>query len=360
MGNNTLGHNFCITSFGESHGKHIGVIIDGCPSNFQLDLAQIQHELKRRRPGQSAITTDRDEKDIFEITSGVFDGKTTGAPICILIPNSNSNSKDYDALKDVYRPSHADYTYQQKYGHRDHTGGGRSSARVTAGWVAAGAIAKQILRNYFQIEIIGFVSQIYNIQASIPTNVTSTEIEKSIVCCPDATASQQMEAAILEAKNTGDSLGGKVSCVIQGCPVGVGNPVFAKLNAQLAHAMFSINAVKGFQIGSGFDSILHKGSELNDVFTTESDRVITKTNHSGGIQGGISNGMPIHFDVAFKPTATILRSQQTIDTSHEETTINPAGRHDPCVVPRAVPIVEAMAAIVLLDNLVHLCLPQSN
>lgn len=355
MANNTLGNNFAITSFGESHGAHIGVVVDGCPSNFKLDLGQIQFELTRRRPGQSEVTTPRSETDDFEITSGLFESKTTGAPITILIPNKNANPLDYKDLKSVYRPSHADYTYEKKYGHRDYTGGGRSSARVTAGWVAAGAIAKQVLSHFFNLEITSYVSQIHTVTCPKSTEYTSNQIEKSIVRCPDAAKSDQMVDIISKAKAYGDSVGGVVSTVIHNCPIGVGDPVFNKLNAQLAKAMFSINAVKGFQVGSGFDSVTQKGSELNDAWLNDNNNIKTTTNNSGGIQGGISNGMPITFDVAFKPTSTISKDQETINTAAENITLAATGRHDPCVVPRAVPIVEAMAAIVLLDYLVKDC-----
>ncbi len=351
MSHNSFGKNFTVTSFGESHGENIGVIIDGCPSNVFIDREGIQFELNRRKPGQSKITTSRKETDEFQITSGIFNGKTTGAPICIVIPNQNANSKDYDHLSEVYRPSHADFTYEKKYGNRDFKGGGRSSARVTAGWVAAGAIAKQLLKSLCEIEIVGYVSQIYTVECNKSPDYSIDNIESSMVRCPAPKESQLMIEAIIKAKKEGDSLGGIVSTIIRNCPVGVGDPVFHKLNAQLAHAMFSINAVKGFQIGSGFDSIIKKGSELNDEWVSTANGPQTKTNNSGGIQGGISNGMPILFDVAFKPTATISKKQHTIDKSNNAIELEAYGRHDPCVVPRAVPIVEAMTALVLVDNL---------
>ncbi len=351
MGSNTIGKRFSVTSFGESHGKHIGVVIDGFPANVKIDEDFIQAALDRRRPGQSALTTQRNESDRMEITTGVFEGKSTGAPITILIPNKDQRPEDYDHLKEVYRPSHADYTYEKKYGHRDHTGGGRSSARVTAGWVAAGALAETYLIDQYNIELSAWVSQVYDVQFTERKPFGRTEIDASIVRCPNAEASDKMEAAIQMAKEEGDSLGGIVSCYIRNFPVGIGNPVFEKLNAQLAHAMFSINAVKGFQLGSGFDSVKYKGSELNDSWEDQSGETSTSTNNSGGIQGGISNGQDIYFDVAFKPTATIGKSQQTINKEGENIDFAASGRHDPCVVPRAVTIVEAMAAIVLLDQI---------
>ena len=353
MASNQIGTSFTVTSFGESHGKHIGVVIDGCPSNFRLDIAQIQNELNRRRPGQSEVTTSRTEDDLFEITSGVLDNVTTGAPITLIIPNSDAKSKDYSHLEDIYRPSHSDFTYEKKYGIRDVNGGGRSSARVTAGWVAAGAVAKQLLKQHFNVQIMAYVSQVHNIKCVKSQDYSPLLVEKSIVRCPVETVSEQMITAIKDAQVEGDSLGGVVSCVIHNCPIGVGDPVFKKLNAQLAHGQFSINAVKGFQIGSGFDSILKKGSELNDSWVFENDNYQTTTNNSGGIQGGISNGMPISFDTAFKPTSTISKSQKTAKKDGSNITLQASGRHDPCVVPRAVPIVEAMAALTLIDFLVH-------
>ena len=355
MASNQFGTQFSVTSFCESHGKHIGVIIDGCPSNIRIDLDGLQYELSRRRPGQSEVTTSRSEQDVFEITSGILNGKTTGAPITILIANKDARSKDYDDIKNVYRPSHADFTYEKKYGNRDYKGGGRSSARVTAGWVAAGALAKQILAKHFDIEISAYVSQIHTIVCPKSTEYSATKIENSLVRCPVDATSNKMIEAINAAKAEGDSLGGMVSCVIKNCPIGVGDPVFKKLNAQLAQGQFSINAVKGFQIGSGFYSIVKKGSELNDDWSFENGRYYTTTNNSGGIQGGISNGMPITFDTAFKPTSTISQEQTTSNKQGEQINLKIQGRHDPCVVPRAVPIVEAMAALTLIDFLVHRC-----
>lgn len=346
---NTLGTLFKITSFGESHGPAIGVVIDGCPSQIEIDIDFIQTELNKRRPGQSNITTSRNETDQVEILSGVFEGKSTGAPITFLIKNKDSNLSDYEHLKDIYRPSHADFTYQNKYGIRDYRGGGRSSARVTAGWVAAGAVAKLLLKKY-SISITAFVKQIHQIALTIPyAELNFDEIEKNKVRCPHPETAALMEQEILKAKNEGDSLGGIISCVITNCPVGLGEPVFDKLNAKLAQAIMSINAVKGIQFGEGFNSVNFKGSELNDSFINKEGKTSTSTNHSGGIQGGISNGEDIYFETVFKPTATILKSQQTVDTAGNETTLEAKGRHDPCVLPRAVPIVEAMSALVLAD-----------
>jgi len=346
---NTLGQLFKITSFGESHGPFIGVVIDGCPALLEIDVDFIQSELNRRRPGQSDITTSRNEGDKVEILSGVFDGKSTGAPITLIIKNKDSNPFDYDHLKDIYRPSHADFTYEKKYGIRDYRGGGRSSARVTAGWVAAGAIAKLLLKKH-QISITAYVKQIHQIALTIPyTDLNFTEIEKNKVRCPHPETAALMEQEILKAKNEGDSLGGIISCVINNCPVGLGEPVFDKLNAKLAQAIMSINAVKGIQFGEGFNSVNFKGSQMNDAFISKEGKTSTSTNHSGGIQGGISNGETIYFETAFKPTSTINKSQKTVDTDGNDIELNATGRHDPCVLPRAVPIVEAMAACVLAD-----------
>lgn len=353
MSHNTFGKNFTITSFGESHGKHIGVVIDGCPAGFEVDINAIQQDLNRRRPGQSKLTTQRNEADVFEITSGLFEGKTTGTPICILVPNTDSKPKDYDHLKEVYRPSHADFSYEKKYGIRDYRGGGRSSARITAAWVAAGSIAKQLLSQHYNISIIAHVNQIYDIQCPDGISVSKKNIEASLVRCPDENTSSKMVKAIETARAEGDSLGGIIKCSVDHMPVGVGEPVFNKLNAQLGFAMMSINAVKGFQMGSGFDSVLKKGSELNDAFYKEGAEIKTRSNNSGGVIGGISTGMDIQFDVAFKPTATISKAQQTVNKQGEAVELQAHGRHDACVVPRAVPIVEAMTALVLIDNLVH-------
>ena len=348
---NTFGQLFRITTFGESHGAAIGVVIDGCPSGIEIDLEQIQHELNRRKPGQSNITSARKESDEFEILSGIFEGKTLGTPIGIIIRNEDQKSIDYDYLKDTYRPSHADYTYEQKYGIRDYRGGGRSSARETVARVAAGAIAKQILASK-GIVINAFVNQVGNIKLEKHySELNFQNIENNIVRCPDETAAQQMIQAIEEVKKQGDTLGGTIQCVIQNTPVGLGEPVFDKLHAVLAHAMLSINAAHGFEYGSGFAGASKKGSENNDEWENVDGKIRTKTNHAGGILGGISTGEDIYFNVAFKPIATILKQQQSVNTKGEEITLQNEGRHDPCVLPRAVPIVEAMAALVLVDFL---------
>jgi len=345
---NTLGTLLKITSFGESHGAAVGVVLDGCPAGLELNTEFIQSELLRRRPGQSKITTARNEKEEFEIISGIFEGKTTGAPITIIIPNNDTRSKDYDHLAGVYRPSHADYTYQEKYGHRDHHGGGRSSARITAGWVAAGAIAKQLLSKS-GIKVQAFVSQAGNVVLSKPYKALDlAKTENNIVRCPDEETANQMIELITEVKKQGDTIGGVITGVISHVPVGLGEPVFDKLHATLGHSMLSINAVKGVEFGSGFEGVKMRGSEHNDAFVP-GEKIRTKTNYSGGVQGGISNGEDIVFRVAFKPVATIMKDQDTVDSSGKATTVKGKGRHDPCVVPRAVPIVEAMAAIVLAD-----------
>ncbi len=345
---NSLGTIFKITSFGESHGSSIGVVIDGCPAGLVIDSDFIQSELLRRRPGQSKITTARNETEAFEITSGVFEGKSTGAPIAIIIANSDARSKDYDHNVKVYRPSHADYTYQEKYGHRDHRGGGRTSARITAGWVAAGAIAKQVLAHK-RINVQAYVSQAGKVKLNTPyTSLDLGKTENNIVRCPDEAVANEMIALIEKTKKEGDTIGGVVSCVATNMPVGLGEPVFDKLHAGLGHAMLSINAVKGVEFGSGFEGAAMKGSEHNDLFES-GEKISTKTNHSGGIQGGISNGEDVVFRVAFKPVATIMKEQATVDELGNAATIKGKGRHDPCVVPRAVPIVESMAAIVLAD-----------
>ncbi|MNJ84450.1 Chorismate synthase [compost metagenome] len=337
-----------LTTFGESHGKAIGGILEGIPAGFSLDLNEIQKDLNRRRPGQSAIVTQRKESDQLQILSGVFEGKTLGTPIGFLIENEDQKSKDYEEIQQAFRPSHADFTYQQKYGIRDHRGGGRSSARETASRVVAGSIAKQILESK-GIHIDAFVDQVGNLKWEGEWKGELKEIsEANIVRVPSSELALKMEELIKAIRKEGDTIGGAVRCVISGVPVGLGEPVFDKLHAELGKAMLSINAVKGFEIGSGFGAISMKGSEHNDLFTTDGH---TKTNYSGGIQGGISNGMPIDFRVAFKPVATIMQTQETINESFEATEIKGKGRHDPCVVPRAVPIVEAMAALVILDYL---------
>ncbi|WP_299242277.1 chorismate synthase [uncultured Aquimarina sp.] len=344
MAGNTFGNLFKVTTFGESHGVAIGGIIDGCPSGVQLDLEAIQAELDRRKPGQSAIVTQRKEPDTVEFYSGIFEGITTGTPIGFVIKNANQKSKDYSHIKDSYRPSHADYTYDQKYGVRDYRGGGRSSARETASRVVAGAIAKQVLS---ELSFNAYVSGVGAIKLDKPhTELDFSLTESNIVRCPDTEKAAEMEQYIKQIRKEGDTVGGVVSCAISGVPVGLGEPVFDKLHAELGKAMLSINAVKGFEYGSGFAGAALKGSQHNDLFNADGT---TKTNLSGGIQGGISNGMDIYFNVAFKPVATIMQDQETIDKEGNIVNMQGKGRHDPCVVPRAVPIVEAMAALVLVD-----------
>jgi chorismate synthase len=345
MSGNSFGKIFTLTTFGESHGAAIGGVIDGVPANFQLDMEKIQLELDRRKPGQSNIVTQRKESDTVQFLSGIFEGKTTGSTIGFIIPNENQHSKDYEHLKEAYRPSHADFTYQQKFGHRDYRGGGRSSARETACRVVAGAIAKQCLDS-LGIRFSTYVDQVGAVRFESDQFYELDQIEANSVRCPDAKIAADMEALILATRKKGDTIGGAIRCIIEGVPVGLGEPVFDKLHADLGKAMLSINAVKGFEIGSGFDSISMFGSEHNDLFETDGS---TKTNHSGGIQGGISNGMPISFRVAFKPVATLMQNQTSIDQNGNEIELQGKGRHDACVVPRAVPIVEAMAAIVILD-----------
>ncbi|MBS1618882.1 MAG: chorismate synthase [Bacteroidetes bacterium] len=354
MAGNSFGQVFRITTFGESHGEAIGAVIDGCPAGLEIDLAVLQSEMDRRRPGQSAITTQRKESDTVRILSGVFEGKTMGTPITLQIPNEDANPADYDQIKKAYRPSHADYTWDQKYGTRDYRGGGRSSARETAARVAAGAVAKLLLR-HSGVEVHAYVSAVGTISIAKEYHELDLSLtETNVVRCPDPDTAQKMTDLIQEVRATGDTLGGIVSCVIRHCPAGLGDPVFDKLHADLGKAMLSINAVKGFEYGSGFAGARTKGSEHNDIFTSgPTGQVTTKTNHSGGIQGGISNGMDIYFNVAFKPVATIMRAQQTVTDTGAEVTLHAKGRHDPCVVPRAVPIVEAMAALVLADHLLR-------
>lgn len=348
---NTIGTLFTFTSFGESHGKGIGGIVDGCPPGIELDISFIQQELDRRKPGQSALSTPRKEDDKVEFLSGVFEGKTTGTPIAFIIWNQNVRSQDYDALKDIYRPSHADYTYQQKYGIRDYRGGGRSSARETAARVVAGAIAKLVLKN-LGISIQAYTSQIGPIAVTKPYHQLDLSLtESNLVRCPQAETAEQMAAYIAQMKKEGDSIGGIITCVIKNTPVGLGEPVFAKLHARLASAMLSINAAHGFDYGSGFEGVAMKGSEANDAFYIEDGIVKTRSNHSGGVQGGISNGADIYFRVLFKPVATIFKQQETINIKEEAVELQAKGRHDPCVLPRAVPIVEAMAAMTLADLL---------
>jgi len=349
MAGNTYGQLFRITTFGESHGPALGVVIDGCPSNLSIDLDFIQAELNKRKPGQSAITTKRNEDESFEILSGVFEGKTTGAPICMMVRNKDQRSQDYSQLKDVFRPSHADFTYQTKYGIRDYRGGGRSSARETVARVLAGAVAKLFLAEK-GIFIHAYVSQVGTVKLqTTPERIDVSNIEKSIVRCPDENTSNQMIELITETGKRGDSVGGAITCIINNVPAGLGEPVFDKLHAELGKAMLSINACKGFEIGSGFDAAQAFGSAHNDEFYLTDTGTHTRTNNSGGVQGGISNGEPIYFKCAFKPVATIRSEQQTISNQGEEVTLAASGRHDPCVVPRAVPIIEAMSALVLAD-----------
>ncbi|MDW8296713.1 MAG: chorismate synthase [Raineya sp.] len=358
---NSYGRLFRITTFGESHGQAVGVIIDGCPAGLEIDIDFIQKELDRRKPGQSAIVTQRKEADKIQILSGIFEGKSTGSPIAMLVWNEDAKSKDYEHLANVFRPSHADYTYQAKYGIRDYRGGGRSSARETLARVAAGAVAKLFLRK-LGIEIYAYTSQIGELVLQKPYKALDLNlVETNEVRCPDSALAEQMIAYIKEIRKQGDTIGGVVSCVCKNVPVGLGEPVFDKLHAELGKAMLSINAVKGFEYGSGFEGVKMRGSEHNDIFFKENDKIRTKTNFSGGIQGGISNGEDIYFRVAFKPVATLMQNQETINTQGESVEVMGKGRHDPCVVPRAVPIVEAMAAIVLMDfYLVHKALNFKN
>ena len=344
MAGNSFGKLFNLTTFGESHGVAIGGVIDGCPPNITLDFDAIQNEMNRRKPGQSSIVTQRKEPDEVKFLSGIFEGKTTGTPIGFVIENANQKSKDYSHIKDSYRPSHADYVYDKKYGHRDYRGGGRSSARETASRVVAGAIAKQVLKD---IKINAFTSSVGDIFIDKPyQDLDFSKIESNDIRCPDAASAEKMIARVKEIKKEGDTIGGTITCVIQNVPVGLGEPVFDKLHADLGKAMLSINAVKGFEYGSGFCGAKMKGSDHNDPFNNDGT---TKTNLSGGIQGGISNGMDIYFRVAFKPVATLIQKYETIDKHGNTVEMQGKGRHDPCVVPRAVPIVEAMAAMVIAD-----------
>lgn len=341
---NTFGNRLKLTTFGESHGPAIGGVLDGCPAGIDLDLDAIQMELNRRKPGQSKLVTQRKEADEVKFLSGIFEGKTTGTSIGFIIENTTQRSNDYEHIKDVFRPSHADYTYQQKYGHRDYRGGGRSSARETANWVVAGAIAKQIIP---QIQIHAFTSSVGAIFIDKPyQDLDFSLTESNDVRCPDAASAQKMESLILDIKKQGDTIGGTITCVAQHIPVGLGEPIFNKLQAELAKAMLSINAVKGFEYGAGFCAAQMKGSEHNDAFNADGT---TKTNLSGGIQGGISNGMDIYFRVAFKPVATLMQAQEALNTEGNLVEMKGKGRHDACVVPRAVPIVEALTALVLAD-----------
>jgi len=349
---NTFGQFFRVTSFGESHGGGIGVVIDGCPPKIDISEAEIQRELDRRRPGQSRITTQRQEEDRCEILSGVFDGKTLGTPISILVRNKDARPEDYAEVAAKFRPSHADFTYEAKYGIRNWQGGGRASARETIGRVAAGAIARQVLRNFFpKIDIVAYVIQVHDLVARIDkSKVKPADVEANAVRCPDAAAAKKMISLIDKTRAAGDSLGGMIECVVRNAPAGLGDPVFDKLEADLAKAMLSLPATKGFEIGSGFSATRMRGSEHNDPFEMRGGKIRTATNFSGGIQGGISNGEEIYFRVAFKPPATIAREQQTVSAGRKRTTLAGRGRHDPCVLPRAVPMVEAMTALVLCDH----------
>jgi chorismate synthase len=351
MSGNSFGTIFRLTTFGESHGMAIGGILEGCPAGLKINQGFIQEELNRRRPGQSVITSQRMEPDHVEICSGIFEDITTGAPIGFFIRNEDQKPRDYSHLKDTYRPSHADFTYEKKYGVRDYRGGGRSSARETACRIVGGAIAKLLLDRY-HITVHAFVKQVGTVKLEKDFDqLDLTKTDSNIVRCPDSAAATRMIAQIEEARKDGDTLGGIIQCVIQNPPIGLGEPVFDKLHAVLAHAMMSINAVKGFEIGSGFNSVHFKGSELNDLFSAEMNEPLTRTNNSGGIQGGITNGMPVYFNVAFKPVATVMKAQQSVNREGMEVTVEGKGRHDPCVLPRAVPIVESMAALVMADHL---------
>lgn len=346
---NTFGNIFTLTTFGESHGEAIGGVVDGMPVGIEVDLDFIQSELNRRRPGQSSITTSRQEGDIVELLSGVFEGRTTGCPIGFIVRNTNQHSQDYENMRQMFRPSHADYTYYQKYGNRDHRGGGRSSARITISRVVAGALAKLALRQ-LGIQINAYTSQVGNIALERDYRKYDLSLtETNIVRCPDPIKAAEMVQLITQVRAEGDTIGGVITCVIKGCPAGLGEPEFGKLHAALGAAMLSINAVKGFEYGEGFDGAAGRGSEQNDVFVNDYGKIKTLTNHSGGIQGGISNGEDIYFRVAFKPVATLLREQSTVDIDGNPTKLTAKGRHDPCVLPRAVPVVEAMAAMTILD-----------
>ena len=349
---NTFGHIFTLTTFGESHGEAVGGVIDGMPAGIDIDMEFIQSELNRRRPGQSAITTSRQEADRVELLSGVFEGKSTGCPIGFIVRNTNQHSNDYENMRNLFRPSHADYTYFEKYGIRDHRGGGRSSARITISRCVGGALAKLVLRQK-GISIQAYTSQVGDIALDKDYSRYDLSLtETNAVRCPDQQKAAEMEALIAKVKGEGDTIGGIITCVIKGCPTGLGEPEFDKLHASLGQAMLSINAVKGFEYGDGFNSATMRGSQVNDVFVPsagDQQPITTTTNHSGGIQGGISNGQDIYFRVAFKPVATILTEQQTVDKKGNSTTFTAHGRHDPCVLPRAVPVVESMAAMTILD-----------
>lgn len=353
MAGNTIGKFFRLMSFGESHGVAVGGVIEGCPAGVELSADYIQCELNRRRPGQSEVSTPRQEEDEVEILSGIFEGKSTGMPIGFMVRNRNQNSKDYQHLKDLYRPSHADYTWEKKYGIRDYRGGGRSSAREHIARVVAGAVAKQVLSQY-GIRIQAYTSQVGPIVMPWSyQEVNLDKTEETIVRCPDAETAEKMIALIREVRDQGDSVGGVVSCVIQGMPAGLGEPVFDRFQARLAQAMMSINATKGFEYGMGFQAATMRGSEHNDPFVMKEGHIRTETNLSGGVQGGITNGEDVYFRVAFKPVATIMKKQDTVNREGEEIELEAHGRHDPCVIPRAVPVVEAMAAIVVMDMLLE-------
>ena len=348
---NTFGHMFRVTTWGESHGDAVGVVVDGCPPMLPLSVSDIQVDLDRRRPGQSKISAQRRESDRAEILSGVFEGQTLGTPILIGVWNKDARSKDYEHMRSMFRPSHADYTYQAKYGIRNWMGGGRASARETIGRVAAGAIAKKVLAREYGVDIVGYVKQVWELIADVdPDTVSAAEVESNIVRCPDQDMASQMIARIEDARKDGDSLGGVVEAVARGVPAGLGEPVFDKLDGDLARAMLSLPACKGFEVGSGFGGVTMTGSEHNDPFYNEEGRIRTRTNRSGGIQGGISNGENVVIRAAFKPTATIMKPQETVDVEGNPTVIEGRGRHDPCVLPRAVPIVEAMMALVMVDH----------
>ncbi|WP_306643298.1 chorismate synthase [Sanyastnella coralliicola] len=352
---NTLGTLFKLTTFGESHGSAIGGVIDGCPAGLELTSEMIQAELDRRKPGQSKITTQRKESDTVQILSGVFEGKTLGTPIGFIIPNQDQRSKDYSHIKDVYRPSHADYTWQMKYGHRDYRGGGRSSARETASRVVGGAVAQAFLSTR-NIEVIAWVERVKDLtidNAYDHSGVSKTDVDQTIVRCPHLASAEQMISLIDETRKKGDTVGGSIRCIVRGMPAGIGEPVFDKLHAELAKALFSINAVKGVELGSGIQGTYDYGSEQNDSFASTEGEIKTTSNNSGGIQGGISNGEEISLSIAFKPVATIMQDQSTVDTAGQEAVAKGKGRHDPCVLPRAVPIVEAMTAMVIADALLR-------
>lgn len=346
---NTFGNLFTLTTFGESHGEAVGGVVDGMPAGINIDLDFIQQELNRRRPGQSKLTTARQEDDRVELLSGVFEGKSTGCPIGFIVRNTNQHSQDYENLRNLFRPSHADFTYQEKYGIRDHRGGGRSSARITISRCVGGALAKLVLRQ-LGVTVRAYTSQVGTIALEKDYHrYDLTLTETNAARCPDPQKAEEIADLISRVKAEGDTIGGIITCVIQGCPSGVGEPEFGKLHAALGQAMLSINAAKGFEYGAGFDGVTARGSEQNDVFTTEAGHITTRTNNSGGIQGGISNGQDIYFRVAFKPVATILTEQETVDKYGQPTIFKAQGRHDPCVLPRAVPVVEAMAAMTILD-----------